>query len=399
MLDYSNPLKLLSIPSQLNIGAGPTNISKEVLHALATQPLTPASHLLRELMDDILPMIRYVYQTENPVSFILQTSGNGGNEAMVTNLADPGETVVIAVSGLWGSKVVDMAKRYNLNVVELRSEPGEVFTFEELEEAIVKNKAVALFVTHGETSSGTLQPLDGLGKICHKHNCLLSVDAVVSLGVAPIYVDRWEIDAINGGTQKGLSAPAGMCLLSFSPRAYKKILSKKHPPPYIFDVQMHVKVWDCLGAGGKGYIYTYSSNMLGAVREALIAICKEGIDNVWDRHQKSANILVSRCKNELGLEHYIKRPEIRFSGVTFLKVPENLSWRMIFSYILEKHQAEISFGIGPTINQVLRLGLLGINATPKMANYVVELLREAIEYCKNNPHIDDGFGSFNPPTE
>lgn len=124
----------------------------------------------------------------------------------------------------------------DLNVVELRSEPGEVFTFEELEEAIVKNKAVALFVTHGETSSGTLQPLDGLGKICHKyvligdkiwnliitlsrHNCLLSVDAVVSLGVAPIYVDRWEIDAINGGTQKGLSAPAGMCLLSFSPRA------------------------------------------------------------------------------------------------------------------------------------------------------------------------------------
>lgn len=64
-----------------------------------------------------------------------------------------------------------------------------------------------------------------------------------------------------------------------------------------------------------------------------------------------------------------------------------------------RHQAEISFGIGPTINQVLRLGLLGINATPKMANYVVELLREAIEYCKNNPHIDDGFGSFNPPTE
>lgn len=64
-------------------------------------------------MDDILPMIRYVYQTENPVSFILQTSGNGGNEAMVTNLADPGETVVIAVSGLWGSKVVDMAKRYS----------------------------------------------------------------------------------------------------------------------------------------------------------------------------------------------------------------------------------------------------------------------------------------------
>lgn len=53
MLDYSNPLKLLSIPSQLNIGAGPTNISKEVLHALATQPLTPASHLLREVFTNI----------------------------------------------------------------------------------------------------------------------------------------------------------------------------------------------------------------------------------------------------------------------------------------------------------------------------------------------------------
>lgn len=90
---------------------------------------------------------------------------------------------------------------------------------QELEVAVVRHKAKMLFVTHGESTGGTLQRLEGLGAMCHKYNCLFAVDAIVSIAVEPIFMDRWEIDAISAGSQKAIGAPPGACMLSFSPRA------------------------------------------------------------------------------------------------------------------------------------------------------------------------------------
>lgn len=101
----------------------------------------------------------------------------------------------------------------------MRKEPGEVYTVDELEEAIIKHKANLLFVTHGESTGGTLQDVEKLGPMCHKHDCLLAVDAVVSIAVDPLFVDRWEIDAVNAGSQKAIGGPPGMCVMSFSERA------------------------------------------------------------------------------------------------------------------------------------------------------------------------------------
>ncbi|CAH0554525.1 unnamed protein product [Brassicogethes aeneus] len=380
---YQKPGRLFDLPYVLQLGAGPTNCTIETLNILGSQPLTPISNKIFEIMNDIQSMLRYLYQTKNPCTLVAQTSGTGGNETMVINLTDPGETVVVACTGSWGIRVADMARRYKLNVIELVAGPGEVFSFEELEEVLIKNKPVVLFMTHGESSGGTLQPLDGLGDICHKHNCLLAVDAVVSVGVAPIFVDRWGIDAINGGSQKGLGAPPGMCLLSFSPRAYEKIVSKKHPPPQILDVQLLASVWACFNKQ-RGYVYTYSSNMLAAVRQALVHICEEGLQNVWKRHKESNELLVELSIKELNCTHFVKKIENRFAGVNCLVLPEDVKWRIVYQYCLEKYRAEISFGIGPTANKSIRVGLLALNATPETARYVINMLKDAFDYARNN---------------
>lgn len=122
-----------------------------------------------------------------------------------------------------------------LKSILLEAKPKEVFRLEELEEAIKKHKPSVLFIVQGETSLGLIQPLEGLGDICHKcvtiitkavyifniifgfrYNCLLAVDAVVSLGAVPLFVDRWKIDAAVAGTQKGIGAPPGLALTTYS---------------------------------------------------------------------------------------------------------------------------------------------------------------------------------------
>lgn len=55
-----------------------------------------------------------------------------------------------------------------LNRILLEAKPREVFTLQELEDAIKKYQPSVLFIVHGETSAGIIQPLEGLGDICHR---------------------------------------------------------------------------------------------------------------------------------------------------------------------------------------------------------------------------------------
>ncbi|KAJ8945491.1 hypothetical protein NQ318_002536 [Aromia moschata] len=437
-LDYSNPLekggKIFNLPALRQLGPGPCNVSRKVLSAMMFEPLPPPSRVfikkyrvsarsfravrLREpprlstralpayvidvqlaglskqagadwpsLCEEVQKMVKYLFQTKNPMTLVVQSSGNGGNEAMVTNLADPGDTVIVATAGVWGVKVADMARRYRLNVVELTKPPGEVYSYEELEEQIVKHKAVALFVTHGESSGGTLQPLDGLADICHKYNCLLAVDAIVSLGIVPIFVDKWKIDAITGGSQKGLGAPAGMTLMTFSAEAHKRMQQKKWPPPYIFDMLSLADSWKCFDKPIK-YHYTYGSPMLAAVRQALEEICEEGLENAWERHKKCTDLFVSQLP-KLGMKHFVEKPENRLFGVTCAVLPKDVKMTVLLDYLYERYETEIGFGIGPTAGAgVVRVGFLAQNAKPDVVEYFVKALEDAIGHCRDHSRMN-----------
>ena len=170
-------------------------------------------------MDDIKEGIRYVFQTANPLTLVVSTSGHGGMEAVLCNLLEPGDTALIAINGIWGQRAVSMATRYGARVVTLETEVGNNFTLAQIENAVHKHKPTLLFVTQGESSSGVYQNVEGIGDICHRYGCLLAVDTVASLGGVPLFVDRWGIDAVYTGSQKVLGAPAGLAPISFSPRA------------------------------------------------------------------------------------------------------------------------------------------------------------------------------------
>lgn len=52
-----------------------------------------------------------------------------------------------------------------------------------------------------------------------RHDCLLVVDTVASLGGVPFYMDQWKVDAVYSGSQKVIGAPPGLAPISFGPRA------------------------------------------------------------------------------------------------------------------------------------------------------------------------------------
>jgi aspartate aminotransferase-like enzyme len=121
------------------------------------------------------------------------------------------------------------------------------------------------------------------------------VDTVASLGSVPFFVDSWEIDACYTGGQKCISGPPGISPLTFSPLAMKKIRGRKSPVAnWYLDATLLSDYWipPTPGSGGvRKYHHTPPTNLIYALREAVLLVAEEGLENVWKRHQEATDAL------------------------------------------------------------------------------------------------------------
>ncbi|KAL8187588.1 UNVERIFIED_CONTAM: hypothetical protein K2H54_051543 [Gekko kuhli] len=302
-------------------------------------------------MHEIKLGIQYAFQTQNPLTLAVSGTGHCAMEAAFLNIVEHGDKVLIAVNGFWGERATDIAKRLGADVYQLVKVPGEYFTLEEIEKSLVQHAPVLFFITHGESSTGVVQPLDGLGELCHRHNCLLLVDAVASLGGTPVFMDQQGIDILYSGSQKVLSAPPGASPISFSMRAR--------------------------------YHHTAPINTFFGLREGLAILAEQGLDNFW-KHHKETSLYLCEGLQKLGLQFFVKEPEARLPTITTISVPKGYDWKEVTEYIMKNHGIEVSGGLGPSAGKVFRIGLMGYNCTKFNVDRVLHALEDAFQHCLKN---------------
>ncbi|XP_027731492.1 serine--pyruvate aminotransferase [Vombatus ursinus] len=372
--------KPLRVPNKLLLGPGPANLSSRVILAGTHQVIGPLQDEMYKIMDDIKDGIRYAFQTQNTLTLALSGSGHTAMEVSVLNLVEPGESVLVGVNGIWGERIVDMAERIGAKVHQMVKVPGEYYTLQEVEKGLTQHKPVVFFLTHGESSTGILQPLDGYGDLCHRHDCLLVVDSVASLGGAPIYMDKQGIDVLYSGSQKVLNSPPGISLISFSEKARSKIFNRKTKPlSFVLDMKLLANYWGC-DNNPRVYHHTIPIISLFALRESLALLADEGLEKSWKKHQEATEYL-HRELQKLGLQLFVKEPKARLPTVTTVAVPQGYNWKNITTYLWKKHDIEIVGGLGPSAGLVLRIGLLGCNATKASVDRVILALKDALRHC------------------
>ncbi|XP_008592883.1 PREDICTED: serine--pyruvate aminotransferase, mitochondrial [Galeopterus variegatus] len=376
-------LKPLSVPNRLLLGPGPSNLTPRVLAASGLQIIGHMHKEMFQVMDEIKQGIQYVFQTKNPLTLAISGSGHCALEAALINLLEPGDSFLVGANGIWGQRAVDIGERIGAHVHPMIKDPGYHYTLQEVEEGLAQHKPVLLFLTHGESSSGVLQPLDGYGELCHRYNCLLLVDSVASLGGSPIYMDQQGIDVLYSGAQKVLNAPPGTSPISFSDKARNKIYSRKTKPfSFSLDIKYLANLWGC---DDKPRIYHHTTPIIGlySLREALALMVEQGLENSWRRHREVVAYLHGRL-HELGLQLFVKDAALRLPTVTTVAAPAGYDWRDIVNYVMDHFDIEITGGLGPSMGKVLRIGLMGCNATRENVDRVTEALREALQRCPKN---------------
>jgi alanine-glyoxylate transaminase/serine-glyoxylate transaminase/serine-pyruvate transaminase len=211
-----------------------------------------------------------------------------GFERFRKDLAREGDRLVVCAAGFFGQRLAELAGRMGAEVVTVEKEWGEVFTPDEVDAAVARAKPTAVAFVHAETSTGALQPMEGLGDVAHRHDALLIVDCVTSLGGAPVLVDEWGMDAAYSASQKCLGCPPGMAPVTLGPRARQAMAGRSLPAHgWYLDLELLERYW----GGDRAYHHTISSTLVYALREALRMVVEEGLEARWDRHRANAEML------------------------------------------------------------------------------------------------------------
>ncbi len=356
------------VPSRLLLGPGPSNAHPEVLKALSLNPIGHLDDAYIQLMSEVQKLLRYTWQCNNRVTLPMSGTGSAAMEASIANFIEPGEKILIAKKGYFGDRLVDMASRYRADVAVIEKKWGESFSFEEIKYQIETHKPAIFAIVHAETSTGVLQPLEGIGDVCRKNNCLFLVDAVTSLGALDLFIDDWKIDIAYSCSQKGLSCPPGLSPFTMNKRAEEKLSSRSSKVPnWYLDLSLLNKYW----GSDRVYHHTAPVNMNFAIREGLRLIANEGLDNIWNRHKSNASKLWEGLES-LGIDLHVTR-QFRLPTLTTVKIPPAVDGDAFRKHLLNNFGIEIGNGLGTLSGKVWRIGLMGFNSSDENVDRLLNL--------------------------
>lgn len=351
-------------------GPGPSNPYPEATAALARPLLGHLDPLFLELMDETCDGLREVWGTSNQRTLPLSATGSAGMEAAFVNTVHPGDVVVVAVNGLFGQRMVDVAQRCGAEVVAVEHEWGTPVDVDRVLSAHPSPAIIA--AVHAETSTGVRSDVAALG--AGKGDALLLVDAVTSIAGIELRADDWGIDIGYAGTQKCLGVAPGLAPFTISDRAFERRVEK--PRSWYLDLGLLGGYVGEASGRQRTYHHTAPTAMVASLHAALGRIRAEGLPAVWERHAEAGRILQDGLQ-ELGLELFAQEGS-RLPELTTVKVPEGVDSAAVRARLLERHGLEIGAGAGAYAASVWRIGLMGHNARPDAALLVLAALREAL---------------------
>ncbi|MGV8103429.1 MAG: pyridoxal-phosphate-dependent aminotransferase family protein [Mesotoga sp.] len=355
---------------------GPTPVPIDVLLEGAKDTIHHRTPQFDRIFTEAVKGTKEVFRTENDL-FILASSGTGAMEMALTNIVNPGEKIIVCTVGKFGERWQEIAKAIGAEIVLVSGEYGDFYTPEMVEKALKENPdAVAVFTTLSETSTGTVMDIEGISKVVKAAGKLIAVDGISGLVAEPCETDKWGLDIVVSGSQKGFMLPPGLAFISVSKAAIEKAQNTKTTSFY-FNLKKYLK--DPLP-------WTPAVNLIYQQRLAVEMLLKEGMENVWARHAVMGKVTREAIK-AMGLELFSKRPG---NVLTSVKVPEGVPGGKIVSIMRDEYGVTIAGGQGTMKGNIFRIAHLGY-----MSDYDVVIALTALEKVlrKLGRHVEYGVGA------
>jgi alanine-glyoxylate transaminase / serine-glyoxylate transaminase / serine-pyruvate transaminase len=367
-----NLFPALQPPRRYLFGPGPSMVHPRVYEALSKPIVGHLDPYFIQVMGDVQELLKMAFGTKDGATLVISGTGSAGMEAAVANFADPETKIAIFANGYFSDRLTEMAKRQGSNVVRFEKLWGETFT-DEAREFIGREKPRVVAYIHAETSTGALQSGKAICAAAHDLGALVIADCVTSLGGVPVDFDGTGIDVAYSCTQKGLSCPPGLSPMAISPRAMAWLRARTSP---VRSWYLDLKLIHDYSTVSHRYHHTAPISMFYALREALLVIAEEGIENRWERHRRCHQSFVKGIE-AMGLRLHVREGD-RIATLNTVSVPKGVDEANVRKRLLDEAGIEIAGGFGPLAGKVFRIGVMGPLATEENVSLFLKQFGKAL---------------------
>ena len=334
---------------QYLLSPGPTPIPNEVALAMAETMIHHRTPQFNKIFDEARKGLQELFGTKNDV-LMLASSGTGAMEASVANLFSPGDKVLVINGGKFGERWLNISNAFGLDPIELKVEWGQAVKVGEVEKHLKANPAIqAVMIQASETSTTVLHPIKEIAKLT-QNGPLFLVDGVTAVGVVPLPLDEWGLDVLVTGSQKALMLPPGLGFIALSDRAWDKTKKAKLPRFY-FDLNLERKNQQ-KGSGA----FTPAVSLIFGVRASLQMIQREGVENVYARHDRLCRATRAAAK-AMGLK--LLAPDNPSPAATGIYLPVGIDADALLEYLRDKMNVILAEGQDKLKGKAIRIAHIG----------------------------------------
>jgi aspartate aminotransferase-like enzyme len=349
---------------------GPTELPWPVIQAMNQPPSIQYDRGFDEgVLEPTTLALREVFQTTGEV-ILMPGSGRTALEAGALSVIEPGDRVLVVGAGVFGVLMREIMGRVGAEMTEFPVEWGARLDLDRLAREAERLKPKAITLVHNETSTGTTYPAAEVGKIARATGSLFLLDTVSSIAGIDVRTDEWGVDLNMTGSQKCLAAPLGLSLVSVSPRAWEAMDRRKTPArSYAYDLLRWRDQWMPVSRGGKvpdgtprRQPVSIPTHLTGAMRVAVRLILEEGLPHRFRRHAVAAGALRAGAA-AMGLEMF-PDASIVSNTVSSIKAPRGIDTGAVVTTMRDRYGILIGTGLDKIRATTLRIGTMGITASP-----------------------------------
>ena len=261
---------------------GPVEVRPDVLEKMATPMIGHRGKDASNLQRNISEKLRKVFYTKEEI-LLSTTSGSGLMEGAVRSCT--AKRAAVFSVGAFGNRWYDMAVENNVDADLYEVQWGTETSAKLVDEVLSTGKYDLITVTHNETATGIMNPVDEISEVMKKYpEVVWCLDTVSSAAGSKVEVDKLGVDICITSTQKAIGLPPGMAICTMSQKAVERAKTVPHRGIYL-DL---LSIYEYIKKKDYQYPSTPSLSHMFALDYQLDRMLEEGLDNRFARHIEMA---------------------------------------------------------------------------------------------------------------
>lgn len=331
----------MEIKRNILLNPGPATTSDTVKLAQVISDICPRENEFGDVMEYVSKeLTNFVGSNDKYTTILFGGSGTAAVEAMLSSVVGD-KSILIINNGAYGKRMCEIAEIYNLNYIEFKSSSEEEINLNELEEIIKAHNSEKLkydkgfishlAVIHHETTTGILNDIKSIGKICKKYSIDMIVDAMSSFAGIPIDMNKMNIKYLASSSNKCIQGMAGVSFVIANKEALEKTKNIKPRNLYLNIYKQYLYFKD-----NYQMRFTPPVQILYALKQAIIEAKEETIENRYERYKACCRILWDRL-DKLKLKKLVNEKSASMLLTTIIEPQiKNYSFNHMHDYLYSK---------------------------------------------------------------